>query len=323
MIPIILLNWNGYSDTIECLKSIYKSFTKDFFIIVVDNDSTDDSIAQIINHLKSHKAVFTKIDEGEACKEDIAPRECLIYSLKKNYGFAKANNMALGLIKDTAFDYFFLLNNDTIVEPRTLERLRCFLEENKQYDITIPQIRYWNNKDVVWNCGGRLFAGFRKYYFAKKKAVCVKNNLDITFITGCAVFARRDVLLHHKIFTERFFFGEEDFELSIRMKKEKRRMKCVANSILYHKVNASCKHQSRLSKMYIHYLNRFINIQNNYSPTYFFVWQIISFFHIYFLLLRRNYSLAEVNKFSRMLNVDSKRLSEVNADYYHYIMNKW
>ena len=100
-----------------------------------------------------------------------------------------------------------------------------------------------------------MFCGLRKYYYDNKHRLCVKEHLykDITFITGCALFFTASTLRKDGgIFIEDFFFGEEDFNFSLTMKKNKRKMACVVNSLIYHKVGAStaqkfiCRVRSRL-----------------------------------------------------------------------------
>ena len=102
-ILVILLNWNGKKDTLECLHSLEKVTYPHFTTIVVDNGSEDDSVAQI-------RTAFPKVP---------------IFETHANLGFAGGNNVGIawGLKKD--YDWILLLNNDTIAAP---DFLTSFIE---------------------------------------------------------------------------------------------------------------------------------------------------------------------------------------------------
>ena len=153
-------------------------------------------------------------------------------------------------------------------------------------EITGDQLRI----PVVWNCGGRLSLGMRKYYFAKERVESVgrRESIPITFVTGCALYFDTKILLEDGgLFTERFFFGEEDFNFCLRMKKERRAMACVPRSKIYHKVSASTANKSNAGKIYIHYLNRFIDMRQNSSAAFYAAWAMANFVYVSLLLGKR------------------------------------
>src|SRR4030067_3270221 len=108
MISIIILNWNGLSDTLECLESVKKIDYPSFEIIVVDNGSTDGS-ATTISRL--HPGV-------------------VIIETGKNLGFAEGNNVGIRYALNNGSEYIFMLNNDTIVDPQIV---KSFLEAASLY----------------------------------------------------------------------------------------------------------------------------------------------------------------------------------------------
>ena len=77
------------------------------------------------------------------------------------------------------------------------------------------------------------------------------------------------------LFTERFFFGEEDFDFSIRMKRRHKKMACVTDSVIYHKVGSASAGKN-VGKYYLHLLNRYVNIRLQYGNLFFFIWRIIN-----------------------------------------------
>ena len=97
------------------------------------------------------------------------------------------------------------------------------------------------------------------------------------FVTGCALFFYPELLDEQgHLLTERFFFGEEDFEFSMRMKEKKVPMACILDSVIYHKVGASGCKMNHLGKVYLHYLNRFIDIRLHKSAFFYLCWAMVN-----------------------------------------------
>jgi GT2 family glycosyltransferase len=170
--------------------------------------------------------------------------------------------------------------------PDFLTALHEFSALNPKYRVLTPQINYFFDKHKVWNCGGKLRLGFRKYYYAGQADSMIKEKeyMPISFVTGCALFFYPELLdSEGRLLTERFFFGEEDFEFSMRMKTAHVPMACVLNSLIYHKVGASGDKMLRSGKVYLHYLNRFIDIRMHKSMLFYLCWVAVN---IPFCLLR-------------------------------------
>jgi len=324
MIAIVILNWNGWEDTIACIDSVYRSDDNQFSVIVVDNGSTNDSVEKICEFVNSIEGVkVTQVNEGESLKYNIENRDFILYKLDKNYGFAKGNNLGLQLLSDQPIDYYWILNNDTEVEPQSLRLLAQFMNYHNDYIACTPQIRYYYDKNRIWNCGGKLWWGFRKYYHADQSNIAFnKEFFDISFITGCALLVRPSALSNNSLFTERFFFGEEDFELSMRWKLERQKVACLTSSIIYHKVSASTRDHDTLPKTYIHYLNRFINVKQHFSIVNYMLWKSVNNVWIALLLFRQKHSIRDIIHFLSRLNSESKNKDGVDYDYFIRILKE-
>jgi len=111
-VSIIILNWNGLKDTIECLESLKKITYPNYEVIVVDNDSKGNDADILEERYKNYIRVIRN---------------------KENLGFAGGNNVAIRqVLKEEKSDYILLLNNDTIVEPNFLEELiKIALQDEK------------------------------------------------------------------------------------------------------------------------------------------------------------------------------------------------
>lgn len=304
MVAIVILNWNGWQDTIECVKSIQLVECVDCCTVIVDNGSTDSSVGQITEFFQQKKIRFFSICEGEVLQDSILSKDVVLYKLKQNYGFAKGNNLGIKLLLGQKVDYYWILNNDTVVDKKSLKILNDFMDVNKRYYACTPQIRYFTPNNRIWNCGGRLFFGLRKNYFNNQDDVEFKKEyFDISYVTGCALFIRPDILNNGgKLFTEQFFFGEEDFEFSLRMKEQKKLMACCVRSIIYHKVSASINKKPKLSAIYIHYLNRYINIRQHFSISKFFFWRVVNNIYLKRQLVKHRYKAETIKKFVSRLN---------------------
>lgn len=250
MTAIILVNWNGADDTIACLESL-SCIKESHFVVIADNNSTDDSVERIQNW----------IDENAEDRPVVQSYQIL--PLDANYGFAIGNNKALAVAMQRNPDYCMLLNNDTEVEPDFLGHLTDYVRCNPETKILSPCICFHSKKDEIWFCGGKLTFGSRKNIFANQsvdKVDCHPFNID--FVSGCALFFDAGLLNEcSELLYNGFFFGEEDYEFSLRMKKEGVKMMCVPESKVYHKVGSSQKHTKDtrgLGRIYMYYHNRLV-----------------------------------------------------------------
>ena len=305
MVTIILLNYNGWRDTISCLESLLKQTTKDWRVVVADNGSQDDSLEQLDRWIASH-----------AAEEQIQ-----LLPLGTNYGFAKGNNLAIETAQKQKSDYYWILNNDTVVEPDCLERLVLYMEQHPDITAVTPAIRLFDQPDHLWNAGGRLVFGGRKYYGASQPATLFneKHELPITFITGCALLVRNEIIAAEPLFTERFFFGEEDFDFSLRMQEEGKKMACLLDSVIYHKVSATSKQYGNYNKLFIHTLNRALNLKAHYPTVKYALWRMLYFPYTRWRFLR-GMSVKERRAFMTLLRHESRQQQGVSKELYtHYI----
>lgn len=330
IIPVIILNWNGEMDTLACLESIKNSENMRFLPVLVDNGSKLESL----NVLKEgcsqlfSKVICLKEDEVINSKNLIVNmtlsnsiNDSLIFIENfENYGFAKGNNIGIKIASLLDSDWVMLLNNDTEIVHNTLTTLDNFITKNNNFVAITPQIRLYSPNDKIWNCGGQLtFFGSRKYFYSNKNInkVPKKGHSLISFVTGCAL------LFQYKktgLLTEDFFFGEEDYEFSLRAQKNKFKMTCVFESIIYHKVGASIKKNNNvLNTIYLYYINRLINTRNYYSKTRWEITRILAFSYLPVLLIMNKINLykgirviGKVNRYIKNNNqVDSVEFSKV------------
>jgi GT2 family glycosyltransferase len=347
---IIILNWNRWQDTIECLESIQQLDHLHYRMLILDNGSTDYSMEQIKGwavgkHLVKSRFVNSRTDnkglfvvnydrctaENGGIKEMelklsqlTSSRKLVIVDNKENLGFAAGCNVGIKYALSYGAHYVWLLNNDTVVVEDSLSNLVNTFEMNAKYQVLTPQIRYYDNPMKIWNCGGNLtWYGTRKYSYANKNVNLVpKHETDRkTFITGCALLARASVFRKLGLLTERFFMGEEDFEFSQRLKMHGYKMACRYDAIIYHKVSVSFQGANFIDNVYIYYLNRFINMRFFWPNFHWKIWRLIYAPYIFIMLkVRYNLRTEEIGLMIKNLFLNSIILDRVNRETF---MQSW
>jgi len=291
-VSVIILNWNGTKDTIECLQSFKKVTYDNYQLILVDNGSEPEKLHELkdwcnLNYKRIYYYNRIQVENEEYIRtlsSDIYEKNSLIIIENgENLGFAAGNNVALRFSMALGFEYTLLLNNDTTVEDNFLSELMNLMLSNNTIVALTPQIRYFNDKERIWNCGGRIaWYANRIYNYANKKySVLPKVDfIKVEFITGCALLFQP---LRTGILSELFFFGEEDFEFSLRLKKNNLGGACALKSIIYHKVGGSISHyKNQINKVFLFYASRLINLKYYYNGYKLFI--IKSIYKLYILL---------------------------------------
>jgi GT2 family glycosyltransferase len=332
---IILLNYNGSADTIECLNSILTSDYVNFEITIVDNNSTPNDIL-ILNQYILHKYnnyyiydydshVFNLTNKKVILKTE--PRINLI-KLKKNFGFANGNNIGIDFGRNRSHKYYFFLNNDTIILNNSISILMKHLLENKTYHAFIPQIRFYEERDKIWNCGGKMkFYGKCKYLFSNQiiDKICLLPFYEVNFVTGCALLINYEKTGK---FSSNYFFGEEDYDFSIRQKKNNIKMLCITSSIIFHKVNSTINKagSKNISRFYYYYLCRLLNFKLNFSGIYkYFLFSLVIIKIIYDSLLLYSLNFIKTVNNVKFLFNTLKQNDQIDENLFKYYLkiHKW
>jgi GT2 family glycosyltransferase len=351
---IVILNWNSWRDTIECLKSIQRSDYPNYYIVVVDNGSHDGSCERIEEWARGDifiKSLYIdscddtetirvvsydrniaenggiKDSEQELSSLPAAKRVVLIKSVE-NLGFACGSNLGIRYVLAVGGVYVLLLNNDTVIDGMALSSMVNFMESHSGYSGATGQIRLYNNPSRIWNCGGALtFYGTRRYYHrnsqVNKVPKCGFKN--ISFISGCAALFRASLFNKVGLLSELFFFGEEDFELSLRLKRIGCKLACIYDAIIYHKVGSSIKiatNTNNIGYIYIYYLSRFIDMRYYWNRLPWKIWRYSCFFYIFPLLkIKYRTSCYDLWSLRKKLLNDSISLDRVSKATFEKALN--
>lgn len=243
-IAILILNWNGYEHTKNCIHSIIENTCNEVDIFVVDNASTDDSISS----LKS------EFDE-----------KISIISNRENLGFAGGNNVGLNHIIVNNYKYVWLINNDTRITNNTLQPLIDTIEKNSNCAAVTSKIFYDEPDPRLWYAG----ASFSKISLMSKHIgeglhdnAKFNHEQIVPFISGCSMFIRCEYLKKIGLLDDKFFAYYEDLDWCIRARKLNYDLIYQPDSILYHKVSATFnskllrKNRGKTSPLSLYYISR-------------------------------------------------------------------
>jgi len=308
-VGIIILNWNSWRDTIECLDTVFRLRYPTFNVILIDNHSKDESVEKITDWINDHqvaqfyceklKEFFQEIHgsiglfqdknndrASEVRRLSFDSKRNLFLLNNENSGFAVANNIGMRIAKQAySSDYYFLLNNDTIIDAEALSTLVNVMEENPSIGAAQSVIYHYDKSNCIANAGGKiLWWGQTHYYHQVRKSDFQK----ISFINGCALCIRKEIVDLYGGFSEQFFFGEEDFELSMRLKKRKVALACATKSKVYHKIGNSTKTNLEgqiEKKVFLFIINRVVDMRSFYPNWIWKIWRVLIMSYFGYLLI--------------------------------------
>lgn len=228
---ISIINYNSISETKNCLRSIEELILPKelrLFVVVLDNGSNEFNLK----------------------KEDFKLNLEIIVS-KENLGFSGGHNLIIKKIKDQA-DFILILNNDTILDKKLVERLINSLSDG--VGIVSPKIYFSGGREfhkdrykksdegkVIWYAGGIMDW---KTVIGKHKGVDevdvgqFERSEQIDFASGCCMMIRKEALEKVGLFDEKYFLYYEDADLSERFKRCGYKIMFIPEAVLWHN-NAS------------------------------------------------------------------------------------
>jgi GT2 family glycosyltransferase len=210
----VIVNWNGWRDTLDCLASLREQDYRNLQIIVVDNGSTDGSVERI-------RAAFPEVTLIEA---------------GANLGFSGGCNVGLraGLAGDAEF--FWLLNNDTVCPPDTLRKLVRRAGASPDAGLVGTVLLYAHDPTKVQAWGGGKVTPWIAYVTHFEAPTQFGRNCYTTF---ASVLARRAMLNEVGLLYEGFFMYCDDCDLCLRMQKTQWKIVIAEDTAVLHKEGGS------------------------------------------------------------------------------------
>ena len=218
LVVIVLLNWNGWLDTVACLKSLQRLVYDDFRVVVVDNGSIDDSVQR----LSVWQPFITLLEAGE------------------NLGFAVGNNLGICWALEQGAEYVLLLNNDTVVAEDLLEAFVAAAQERPKAGALAAKICYYDRPRTLWYAGSKSPTPWMAPMHIGQEEEDqgqYEEMAPVTGINGCAFFARTEAIREVGLLNERFFYKYEDVDWSLRFSKAGYETLYVPGAKVWHKVS--------------------------------------------------------------------------------------
>ena len=231
LVYIIVLNWNGWQDTIECIESCLKLTYPRYRILIVDNGSTDDSEFKL-------RQRFSGID---------------ILQAGKNLGFAGGNNVGIRHALEQGAEYIWMLNNDTVVEPDSLSELVKVAEIDERTGIVGSKIYYYNEPQKIWFAGGiwDKNRSFTRHRGGNEIDTGQYDDIStVGFISGCSLLAKSSMIKNIGMMKEDYFLYWEDVDWNATAAEQGWKILFAPRSRIRHKVSSSINDKSPLQSYY-------------------------------------------------------------------------
>jgi GT2 family glycosyltransferase len=293
----VLLNWNGWADSLECLESLRRS-SGACDVVLCDNASTDGSLENIEAWARGERSVDTAAAAWDGVRS--APIRVETISVARypdvaaaiaapsgpwltliptggNLGFAGGNNVGLRYGLARGYDRFWLLNTDTIVEPSALTALEHRMAEPDAVGLCGPAVRFYYSPAQAQCFGGARFdprraggdyIGYRTPAIPPPPREIVEPQLD--YITGCAMMVSRAFLKTVGPMCEDYFLYFEEMDWSVRARGQFS-LGYAPDAVVFHKHGGSIGGATggKLSKTSIKYSTRNrIIFTKKYFPRY-------------------------------------------------------
>jgi len=263
-VSIVILNWNGWEDTIECLESLFQINYPNFDVILVDNASEDDSLEKIKKYcsgnLKVESGFFKYNPENKPInlleytkefddpkvhmkKENANRDQLILIKNDENVGFPGGNNIGMKFALNFFNpDYILLLNNDTVVEENFLEELVKNGEAKINIGILGPKIYFYDESNTIWSVGCKISWKLSRGIqigSGEKDHQQYNTIKEVEYINGSAFLIKTEVIQKIGLMDEKYFLYFEESDWTLRANPEGYGSLYIPTAKIWHKVSQS------------------------------------------------------------------------------------
>jgi GT2 family glycosyltransferase len=272
---IIIVNYNNWKDTLECLESVYRSQYGDYTVVVVDNHSTDRSVEKILQWAAGslplpqgqrpgciESLVFPEvgkplpvkyIKQASLKKTDgvYASHTLVLIEAKSNKGFAAGNNLGLKYaLKDKNAAFFWLLNNDTVVEPTALARqIEAYmgLRLHTKTGVLGSRLMHYYEPHKIQYAGGAVYkpwtGNIKPLTSGDELPLEGSSNTALFYVAGASMFVDRQFVKEVGLLEEAYFLYYEELDWTMRARQKGYSSAYAPESVIYHKEGATISGQ--------------------------------------------------------------------------------
>lgn len=267
LVYVLLLNWNGWADSVECLESVLRSDYTRYRVVLCDNGSTDGSLERIrawaegrlvperapggeLGRLSS-PPIAKPVPYRELSRQEAesglgrADLPLTLVRIGENLGFAGGNNVGLRLVLARGeFSFVWLLNNDTVVRPDTLRALVRRMTERPEAGICGSKLLYYRDPGVIQGLGGASYNQWlgtnRHLGYLEPEAAAGDRDVeaDLDYVIGASMLVGRRFLEEVGLLSEEYFLYFEELDWVYRA-RGRFALAYAADSVVYHKEGGS------------------------------------------------------------------------------------
>lgn len=255
---IVILNWNGWRDTIECLESVFRLQRQRYVAVVCDNDSGDASMDRITawahgdltptrtpflaNPPVPKPMSFKRYSRAEAERGPAEAAGLVLIDNGANLGFAGGCNVGIRYaLTRTDCGHVWLLNNDAVAAPEALAEMVTLCQANSRIGICGSQVRYYDSPQRIQTFGGLL----NSWVCTTHSISCGTDTSEVTaapsridYVPGASMLVTRAFLERVGLMSEIYFLYFEEIDWAERGKAEFDLAVCLTSSV-YHRGAAS------------------------------------------------------------------------------------
>jgi len=225
MVWAVILTFNNYEDTKECLRSLRRTNYRNLSILVVDNGSSDGTP----EHIKDEFPEVKVIETGH------------------NLGVPWGYNIGFSYALHAGAQYILMLNNDTVVEPQMIHHLVKAAQGNPDVGILMPKVLYYSNPDTIWAAGGRhrFFPPAHVILGQDRPATMFNKPFYLEYAISCGLLIHRRAFEKAGLFDPGYFFYFDDWDFSQRVRAHGLKILFVPEALMWHKVSRSTRRSDR------------------------------------------------------------------------------
>jgi GT2 family glycosyltransferase len=271
---VVVVNWNGWRDTIECLESVFHLQHAHLTVVVLDNGSSDGSLEKIRAWARGEllaearnpallplieprvpKPISVVEAEPDSAPQPAPAARLVLIPISANLGYAGANNIGIRYaLARSECTHIWLLNNDTVVTPGALAALLARMAERPEAGMCGPVQLYYDQPQSVCALGGAAYSAWtarHRLLYARCPADALPHPREVErrmhFVSGAAMLVSRRFVECAGLLSEDYFLYAEEMDWMLRGRPRFSLAYCPA-SIVYHKEGASVRRGSHRSK---------------------------------------------------------------------------
>ncbi|MCG6214997.1 glycosyltransferase family 2 protein [Vibrio furnissii] len=316
MVYIVVLNWNGWKDTLSCLDSLIELNYNEYKIVVCDNNSSNDSVKRITDWYESKKDSHPYLVDADYQYLDSSNLDSFSSQAKKgfyliqtgsNLGFAGGNNVGLRFaLNQNDMSHVWILNNDTVVEPSALSALTNKVSTDNKIGLCGSRMVYFHDRDKLQGIGGQykpLLATTRHIAEGEPADTVFDEHViekELDYVIGASMLITRACLEDVGLLSEDYFLYFEEFDYCQRLANRGYRFSIATDSWVYHKEGGSTESGRSVVSDFYQVRNRLI-ITKKYFPKY-YIFVYLSMIIVFINRIKRRSFKKAINVAKIMIN---------------------